>query len=423
MNRKQLMRTLAASLFLLASTSAQGYVPNYDESRVPKYTLPKLLVCSDGTAVKDTDTWRKKRRPEVLALFATHVYGKTPAKSLGKPRYEVKTSEKVVFGGKRQKDIVRRLVTIRFPETPKAPVLHVLMYLPKSEKPCPAFVGNNFLGNHAVANDPAIQIQAAAKQTPRGARAGRWAISTITSRGYAVATIWYGELMPDRVKPAFTDGAPRKGRARAPDEWGAVGTWAWGLSRVMDYLQTDAGIDGKRIAVMGHSRNGKAALWAAAQDERFAMAISNESGGFGAALTRRHFGGTDIAYMTRGDGGWFCENLRKYAGRETVIPAEQHMLIALIAPRPVYVASAKQDPWSDPNGEFLGAMHADPVYRLLGLKGMDERKQPAVETPIGDYIGYHMRKGKHNVTLYDWERYLDFADRHFRDPHRKEDVR
>jgi len=417
------MRTLAATLFLLASTPAQGFVPNYDESRVPKYTLPELLTCADGTAVKDAETWRKKRRPEVLALFATHVYGKTPAKSLGKPQYEVETSEKVVFGGKRQKDIVRRQVTIRFPETPKAPTLHVLIYLPKSERRCPAFVGNNFLGNHAVADDPAIQIQAAAKQTPRGARAGRWAISTITSRGYAVATIWYGELMPERIIPPLQGGQLRKGRGRAPDEWGAIGTWAWGLSRVMDYLQTDAGIDGKRIAVMGHSRNGKAALWAAAQDERFAMAISNESGGFGAALTRRRFGGTDIPYMTRGSNGWFCENLRKYAGRENACPVDQHMLIALIAPRPVYVASAKQDLWCDPRGEFLGAMHADPVYRLLGLRGMDERKQPAVETPIGDYIGYHIRKGKHNVTLYDWERYLDFADRHFRNSDRKEDVR
>jgi hypothetical protein len=396
------------------SRAARGYVPNYDESRVPKYTLPELLTCADGTVVKDAETWRKKRRPELLDLLAVHVYGKTPPRSLGETRYTVESSEDVVFGGERQKGLIRRLVTIRFPETPRAPTLHVLIYLPTSKRQCPAFVGNNFYGNHTVSDDPAIPIPEGAEGAERGGRASFWQIPLITSRGYAVVTIWYGELMPGRVKPAFTEGEPRKGGARAPDEWGAVGTWAWGLSRVLDYLETDHRIDAKRVAVIGHSRNGKAALWAAAQDERFAIAISNESGGFGAALTRRHFGGTDIAYMTRGSNNWFCENLRRYAGNEGACPADQHMLIALIAPRPVYVASAKEDLWCDPKGEFLGAIHADPAYRLFGLPGIDEREQPAVEMPVGDFIGYHLRKGKHAVTRYDWERYLDFADRHFR---------
>jgi len=414
------------SLLLLAvglAWPAEGYVPNYDESRVPAYVLPELLTCGNGTVVKDAGTWRKRRRPEVLALLATHVYGKTPTNSLGKQHYTVETSEEVVFGVERQKGIVRKQVTVRFPGAPKAPVLHVLIYLPKSERRCRAFVGNNFYGNHTVADDPAIQIQKGAEGTKQGSRADFWPVSLITSRGYALATIWYGELMPGRITPAFTPDEPREGRSRAPDEWGAVGTWAWGLSRVLDYLQTDDRIDSKRVAVMGHSRNGKAALWAAAQDERFAIAFSNESGGFGAALTRRHFGGTDIAYMTRGNNSWFCENLRKYAGNEAACPVDQHMLIALIAPRPVYVASAVEDLWCDPKGEFLGAMHADPVYRLFGLTGMEDREQPPVETPIGDFIGYHIRNGVHGVTRYDWERYLDFADRHFRNLDRMKHAR
>ncbi|MHA1179356.1 MAG: family 43 glycosylhydrolase [Alphaproteobacteria bacterium] len=401
------------SLGVLGQPVQGRFVPNYDESRIPKYTLPSLLTCVDGTVVTDSATWKNKRRSEVLALFETHVYGKTPRKSLGKPKYSVESSEKVVFGGKEQPNVVRKLVTIRFPDAPKAPQLNVLIYLPKSGRPVPAFAALNFRGNHTVVDDPAIPINEATKDLARGALANRWPVPLIVSRGYAVATMWHGELMPDRVKPAFGDGELAEGRSRAPDEWGAIGTWAWGLSRVMDYLQTDSHINPKRVASMGLSRLGKASLWAGAQDERFAIVISNESGGFGAALTRRKIGGTDIAYMTRGSVDWLCENLRKYAGNENACPVDQHMLIALTAPRPVYVASAEQDIWCDPKGEFLAAIHADPVYRLFGLTGIDAKEQPRVNTPVGDFIGYHIRTGKHNVTDYDWKAYLDFADRHF----------
>ena len=403
----------------LPAESKEPFGLNHDESHIPSYSLPSLLICEDGSVVKDAETWRKKRRPEVLTLFETHVYGKTPKKSLGPMEYTVETSEKVFFGGKEQKGkgIARKLVTIHSPQAPKAPRLNVLMYLPKSDQPSPAFVVPNFQGNHTVTDDPAIPMNEAARKHARGALADRWPITMIVSRGYAVVTIWYGNIDPDfddgfqnGIHPAFYDQGQTKPR---PDEWGSIGAWAWGLSRILDYLQTDANINSDQVAVMGHSRLGKTALWAGAQDERFAIVISNESGCGGAALSRRKSGET-IAVINRLFPHWFCDNFNKYNENEEACPVDQHMLIALIAPRPVYVASAEEDSWCDPKGEYISAMNADPVYRLFGLRGMDEKEQPKMNTPIGDYIGYHIRTGKHNLTDFDWKAYLDFADRHLK---------
>lgn len=401
--------------------------PNYDESEAGDYTLPDPLTFRDGTPVRTADDWTRRRR-ELLPLFEASIYGRSPQPPRSQDvQYEVFDTDDAALGGK----AIRRQITISFSPDKQGPKEDVLIYLPAGvRKPVPLFLALNFGGNQSVNKDAHIRLgtvwdpktheRRTASEESRGQDIG-FDVEKILARGYGFATICYQDIEPDfdcgwryGIRPLFF----QPGQAEPlPEDWGAIGAWAYGASRVMDYLEQAEDIDAQHVALLGHSRLGKTALWAGAQDERFAMVIANCSGAGGAALARRRYGETVRNLVDRFP-YWFCGNLKQYADHTDRLPVDMHELIALSAPRPVYVTGAEEDRWADPKGEFLACVAAGPVYRLLGAQDLGAETMPPLDQAVHATIAFHCRSGGHAVTSFDWDQFLAFTDKKFDHTHK-----
>ncbi len=398
--------TRCTILFLVLSLAvlhtANALTPMDGRIRPPRLdpTLPDPLKTNAGEIIATVEEWENVLRPETLEHFRESIYGRMP---VGRPddlTFEVKETDPAAMGGM----ATLKLVDIRFSGSGGTGMIELVLFIPNEvEGPAPGFLMINHRDRSNT--DPT-------RQTIRDF----WPAEVMVERGYMAAAFHVSDVSPDSSS-SFHIGVLRifdpPGLPRAPDAWGSLAAWAWGAARAMDYFETDPDIDETRMAVIGHSRSGKAALWAGAEDERYALVISNNSGRMGAAVSRRRIGET-VDSIVQSFPRWFCENVQQFALREDALPVDQHQLIALMAPRLVYVASGIQDAHADPEGEFLACVHAEPVFNLYGSAGLGVEEMPATNHPLHDgHVAYHIRSGGHALTLYDWNRFMDYADRHW----------
>jgi hypothetical protein len=368
---------------------------NYYEAKVPEFTLPSALMETDGKIVTTPDEWMKVRRSELLELFRTNVYGRIPSTPY-KMDFKVINEDKNAISGTatlKQVDI-----TIRAAE--KSLVIHLTTFVPNNVRSAvPLFL---LICNRGFDNiDPTRKV-----------KSEFWPVEEVIARGYGIAAFYNGDVDPD-VFDNFKDGIHSllDKSPRSDDAWGTLAAWAWGASRCLDYLATDRRIAKDKVAVVGHSRGGKTALWAGAEDQRFAMVVANESGAGGAAIARRRFGET-VSRINTSFPHWFCTNYRKYNNNESAMPVDMHELIGLIAPRAVYIDAASEDLWGDPKGCYLALYNSLPVFRLLGIKSeLPEAVPPLDKQVISGKVAFHIRPGEHNLKLKDWNFFMDFADK------------
>lgn len=408
---KHVMKTL---LLLLAAPLAALLCAADDGA-----TVPALLLSEQGREIRTARAWERVRRPEIVRMLSTEVYGVAPDTRV-EARYRTVEEDAAALDGA----ATRRQVRITLRAAGMEHIADMLLYIPNgAEGPVPVIFGLNFKGNHATTTDPDVIMPAEPKSSPtvapRGDNARRWPYAEAIARGYAVATICKDYFFPDRndgydgsVLPMLYAGSDIPDSVRMK----AVGAWSWGISRAIDCLETMPELDTRRIMVIGHSRLGKTSLWAAATDPRIAVAVSNDSGSTGASLARGKQGET-VEKINTSFPYWFTDNYKRYNGREAQMPFDQHMLLALVAPRPLYVASASLDDWADPRNEMRAAQLCGQVYSLYGLKPLtwqQDQLPAAGATFIDGDVAYHLREGGHDIVLFDWERFMNFADKYFR---------
>ena len=400
-------------------TQVAGGPVNYEESLTGNYSLPDPLLLSNGQRVTDPETWYNQRRPELVRLFEDNQFGRTPGRPAGMS-FDVFEKGTPALDGK----AIRRQVTVYFSPDRNGPKMDMVMYLPANARgPVPLLLNLSFFANAATFPDSAIKLGETwgpnKQRVPaRRATTSRLDIKPFLAAGIGFASIYYGDIDPD-----FLGGVPlgvrslflKPGQTEfAANEWGSVSAWAWGLSRALDYFETDAQVDAKRVAITGASRLGKTVLWAGARDPRFAMVIASVSGEGGAALSRRDYG-EKIEHLTAPTRYpyQFAANYAKYGGANVAqFPVDAHELISLIAPRPLLLQTGDQDYWSDPKGEFLAAVASEPVWKLLGERGLETATLPAPNEPILHTLGYLMHAGGHGTFPTDWPVFLRFMQMH-----------
>ena len=400
--KSKLVLILAILIAFIQLLEAQYEGPetiNYDESKVGTFTLPELLRTSDGQSVTSIEQWEKVRRPEIIKLFEDNVYGQVPDyfDTIG---FTIKKSDTLAMSGK----ATLKVVGITVYRNQKAVTINLLMFTPnKVKKPVPVFLLINHRG---------IKTMDITRQN----KDGFWPAEMLIDAGYAIAGFDVIDFAPDN-KEKFSQGVLDQlypEQLTMNNGMRALGAWSWGASRAIDYFETDETVDASKIVVVGHSRSGKAALWCGAQDQRVAITIANNSGNSGAALSRRNFGET-VERITSVFPYWFCPNYLQYANNENKLPVDQHLLLGLIAPRALYIATATEDLWSDPQGQYLSLKEAQPVYRLYGLKtNLPENMPGASRQFIRNSVGFHNREGNHNLTPYDWQQFIYFANKRFK---------
>ena len=370
---------------------------NYDESKIPVYTLPELLIASKGVKILSSKDWEKIRRPELLELFTSQVFGRVPTTPFQKSITVVKEDKNAMNGLSTLK-----LVDITITAKGKTLTIHMGLFIPNNAtKPIPVFL---LICNRDPGNIDFTRVK----------KSEFWPAEEAIARGYAIAAFDNADVDPDK-DDGFKNGIHGLlDNGRTPESWGTIAAWAWGASRCVDYLVTDKKIDMQKIAVIGHSRGAKTSLWAGAIDHRIAMVISNEAGCGGSSISRRRIGET-IYEINRGFPHWFCTNFRIYNNNEDSLPVDFHMLMALTAPRLLYIASAENDLWGDPHGQYLALQNAVPAYNLFIVKSSLNEAMPALNAPVkSGNIAYHIRDGKHNMLLKDWNFFMDFADLHWK---------
>lgn len=382
---------------VVETASARNSGFNYSEEKVPYYKLPDVLKTVNGREVRSADRWNSVRRPEILELFRKNIYGRVPPTPY-KILFTVINIDKNAINGA----ATLKQVDISIAAEDKNLVIRLTLFTPNVMIPAPAFLLIDYKNRENTDPSRKIKIES-------------WPVEEAIARGYGMAVFSGPDVDPDNFDD-FKNGIHGilDQNPRPDDAWGTIAAWAWGASRCLDYLVTDNDVAHDKIAVVGHSRGGKTALWAGSSDTRFAMVISNESGTGGASLARRCFGET-IGRINKAFPHWFCSNYKKYGNNVDSLPVDMHMLLALIAPRALYVDCADEDLWGDPHGTYISLYNAMPVFNLLGpVSEISEYMPPLNKQIISGKLGFHIRDGVHNLTLKDWNWFMDFADIEFK---------